>query len=133
MEILPCRNKKGDLDFYFPVKVMEGESSDDIANLSSSQRDIINHAFKRLIMVTNDLEDFPLFNDELSNTMDDTHRIRAMKMIYDTVVNNQCSQMFFISHFAPQHGVFTQAEVLVINPDNLQTIPENYNAHAKII
>lgn len=65
--------------------------------------------------------------------MDDTHRIRAMKMIYDAVVNNQCSQMFFISHFAPQHGVFTQAEVLVINPDNLQTIPDNYNAHAKII
>ena len=133
MEILPCRNKKGDLDFYFPVKVMDGTKSDDVANLSSSQRDIINHAFKRLIMLTHDLEDFPLFNDELSNTMDDTHRIRAMKMIYDAVVNNQCSQMFFISHFAPQHGVFTQAEVLVINPDNLQTIPENYNAHAKII
>lgn len=133
MEILPCRNKKGDLDFYFPVKVMDGTKSDDVANLSSSQRDIINHAFKRLIMLTHDLEDFPLFNDELSNTMDDTHRIRAMKMIYDAVVNNQCSQMFFISHFAPQHGVFTQAEVLVINPDNLQTIPDNYNAHAKII
>lgn len=134
MEILTCRNKKGDLDFYFPVKVMDGgKKSDDVANLSSSQRDIINHAFKRLIMLTHDLEDFPLFNDELSNTMDDTHRIRAMKMIYDAVVNNQCSQMFFISHFAPQHGVFTQAEVLVINPDNLQTIPENYNAHAKII
>lgn len=133
MEILPCRNKKGDLDFYFPVRVMDGTKSDDVANLSSSQRDIINHAFKRLIMLTHDLEDFPLFNDELSNTMDDTHRIRAMKMIYDAVVNNQCSQMFFISHFAPQHGVFTQAEVLVINPDNLQTIPENYNTHAKII
>lgn len=133
MEILPCRNKKGDLDFYFPVKVMDGTQSDDVANISSSQRDIINHAFKRLIMLTHDLEDFPLFNDELSNTMDDTHRIRAMKMIYEAVVNNQCSQMFFISHFAPQHGVFTQAEVLVINPDNLQTIPENYNAHAKII
>lgn len=133
MEILPCRNKKGDLDWYFPVKIMDGEDSDDINNLSSSQSDIVNHAFKRLIMLTHDLEDFPLFNDELSNTMDDTHRVNAMKMIYDTVINNQCSQMFFISHFAPQHGVFTQAECLVINADNLQTLPENYNAHAKII
>ncbi len=133
IEILPCRNKKGDLDFYFPVKVMNQKKSDDIANISSSQRDIINYAFKRLIMITNDLEDFPSFNDEFSNTMDDTHRVRAMKMIYDSVVSNQCSQMFYISHFAPQHGVFTQAETLVINADNLQTIPEGYNAHAKFL
>lgn len=133
IEILPCRNKKGDLDWYFPVNVMNNAVSEDVKNLSSSQSDIINYAFKRLIMVTYDLEDFPLYNDELSNTMDDTHRVNAMKMIYDTVTSGNCSQMFFISHYAAQHGVFTQAECLVINADNLQTLPESYNTHSKFI
>lgn len=133
IEILPCRNKKGDLDWYFPVNVMNNATADDVKSLSSSQSDIINYAFKRLIMVTHDLEDFPLYNDELSNTMDDTHRVNAMKMIYDTVASGNCSQMFFISHYAAQHGVFTQAECLVINADNLQTLPESYNSHSKFI
>ena len=82
-------------------------------------------------MATYDLQDFPLFLDELAGNMDDLHRVRIMKTVYDMVVNNYCTQMFLIAHYQQQYGVFTQAEVFVTNPDNLQSIPENYNSHAK--
>lgn len=132
LQILPCRNKKGDLDFYFPVQIMNGKPSADVAEVSTGEQHICNFVFKLLIMATYDLQDFPLFLDELAGNMDDLHRVKIMKTIYDMVVNNYCTQMFLIAHYQQQYGVFTQAEVFVTNPDNLQTIPENYNTHAKI-
>lgn len=131
IKILPCRNKKGDLDFYFPVQIMGGKPSADVAEVSTGEQHICNFVFKLLIMATYDLQDFPLFLDELAGNMDDLHRVRIMKTVYDMVVNNYCTQMFLIAHYQQQYGVFTQAEVFVTNPDNLQSIPENYNSHAK--
>lgn len=132
IEVQPCRNKKGDLDFYFPVKIKGAkEPSDDIKNTSTAQRDIINFAFKLLIMKTHDLGDFPLVLDELAANMDDVHRVRMMKVVYDMIETEMSPQMFMISHYAAQHGTFTNAQVLVVNADNLQTIPDGYNSHAK--
>lgn len=132
LEVLPCRNKKGDLDFYFPVSVMGNKPSADVAELSTGEQHICNFVFKLLIMATYDLKDWPLYLDELAGNMDDLHRVRIMKTVYDMVVNNYCTQMFLIAHYQQQYGVFTQAEVFITNPDNLQAIPENYNTHAKI-
>ena len=131
VKILPCRNKKGDLDYYFPIQIMGGKPANDVSETSTGEGHICNFVFKLLIMATYDLKDFPLFLDELAGNMDDLHRVRIMKTIYDMVVNNYCTQMFLIAHYQQQYGVFTQAEVLVTNPENLQTIPENANLHAK--
>ena len=132
IEVQSCRNKKGDLDFYFPVKI-EGSDKlrDDVKNTSTAQKDIINFAFKLLIMRTHDLKDFPLILDELTSNMDDAHRVRMIKVIYDMIETEMSPQMFMISHYAAQHGSFTNAEVLIVNSDNLQTLPDGYNSHAK--
>lgn len=132
IEVLPCRNEKGDLDFYFPVRINgRKKPNKDISMTSTAQSDIINFAFKLLIMKTHGLDDFPLFVDELAANMDDVHRVRIMKVIYDMIESEMNPQMFMISHYAAQHGTFTNAEVLVLNSDNLQTIPDGYNKHAK--
>ena len=131
VKILPCRNKKGDLDYYFPISIMGGTPTSDVKFTSTGEGHICNFVFKLLIMSTYDLQDYPLFLDELAGNMDDVHRVRVMKTIYDMVMNNYCTQMFLIAHYQQQYGVFPQAEVLVINAENLQTIPEGYNTHAK--
>ena len=63
--------------------------------------------------------------------MDDAHRVRMIKVIYDMIETEMSPQMFMISHYAAQHGSFTNAEVLIVNSDNLQTLPDGYNSHAK--
>ncbi len=132
MEILECRNKKGDLDFYFPVLVQgKTEPNPDVADTSGAQSKIINFAFKWLMMKTHDLTHYPLFLDEFTNGMDEVHIVRMIKLAYDMVETERCSQLFMILHQANQFGSFPQAESLVINADNLQTLPDHYNTHAK--
>lgn len=133
MEILSCRNKKGDLDFYFPVRVQGADKlSPDVKDTSGAQTKIINFAFKYLMMKTHRLINFPLFLDEFTNGMDESHIVRMIKLVYDMVETERCSQLFMILHQANQYGSFPQAECLVINADNIQTLPEHYNTHAKI-
>lgn len=132
VKILPCRNKKGDLDWYFPVSVAGGVPSADVAETSTGEQHLCNFVFKLLIMATYNLKDYPLFLDELAGNMDDLHRVKIMKSVYDMVTNGYCTQMFLIAHYEQQYGMFTQAEIFITNPENLQTIPENYNSHAKI-
>lgn len=132
LEILPCRNKKGDLDFYFPVKVQGAEKiNPDVKDTSGAQSKIINFAFKFLMMKTHGFEHFPLFLDEFTNGMDEVHIVRMIRLVYDMVETERCSQLFMILHQSNQYGSFSQAECLVINTDNLQTLPEHYNTHAK--
>ena len=132
MELLPCRNKKGDLDFYFPVQIHNSDKPNaDIAETSGAQSKIINFAFKYLMMKTHGLENYPMFLDEFTNGMDEVHIVRMIKLVYDMVETEMCSQLFMILHQSNQYGSFSQAECLVVNTDNLQTLPEHYNAHAK--
>ena len=132
LEVLPCINKKNDLDWKFPVRVDDGIIRGDVAKTSTSQKDIINLSFQ--LITNNTICDgkMPLFLDELGSSMDDQHRINMMRVIGTIVETNQCSQLFFISHYAAMHDQFDGCDVIVLNKDNILELPKVYNENVEM-
>lgn len=132
LEVLPSKVERDELDYKFPLNVNNGAvSPPDIALGSSSQVDVVNFAFKLLVMKFLGLEDFPLYLDEFGSSFDEQHRENLIPFINRMIALGQVSQIFFISHFSATHGAFTQAEVCVIDPTNI-TVPQVYNKHVVI-
>lgn len=124
----------GELDYVFPIKV--GNSKFDVPDVSygsSSQVDIVNFAFRLVVMLYLGLEDYPIYLDELAPSLDETHRANIIAFIKEFVDAKQCSQMFMISHYVANHGVFTQAEVCVTDKANILTLPSVYNKHCQFL
>lgn len=127
------------VDCKFPLE-SEGEMSDgkikvvspDIAKSSSAQTDIINIAFRLTAMLCLGLEDFPLYLDEAGVRMDEKHRDRFNGLVEQLMERKQVSQVFMISHYAAMHGVFTNADITVIDKTNIINIPHEYNRNAVI-
>lgn len=127
------------VDCKFPLE-SEGELSDgkikvvspDIAKSSSAQTDIINIAFRLTAMLCLGLNDFPLYLDEAGVRMDEKHRDRFNGLIEQLMERKQVSQVFMISHYAAMHGVFTNADITVIDKANIINIPREYNQNAVI-
>lgn len=130
--VLPCINKKNDLDWKFPVRVEENLIRPDIGKTSSSQKDIINLAFKLIVIKHIGIGNYPICLDELGSQMDEQHRINTMGIIEELISGGYCSQIFFISHHTAFHEQFTKAETLVLNTKNLINIPTYYNQHVRI-
>lgn len=130
--VLPCVNKKNDLDWKFPVLVDNDQQRSDVSKTSTSQGDIINFAFQRAIANHIGAAEYPMYVDELGSSMDDQHRINTMHILSDLVETKQCSQMFMISHFAAFHEQFTNNETLVLDAKNIINMPRTYNQHVKI-
>jgi len=132
MEVLPSQVEKDELNYKFPLDVNNGAvMPEDISRGSASQRDIINFAFKLLVMKFLKLEEMPLYLDEFGSTFDEQHRLNLIPFINQMLEMNQIRQLFFISHFSATHGAFNQADVCVIDPSNI-TVPQRYNEHVEI-
>lgn len=132
LKILPCLNKRNDLDWKFPVKVDNGKIRPDVVKTSRSQTDIINLAFQLIIVRYIGLGKYPLYLDELGSSMDDQHRINTMHIVTALIEEHHCSQLFFISHYAAFHEQFTNNETLVLDSKNILVLPKVYNKHAII-
>lgn len=132
MEVLPSKVEKDELDYRFPLDVNNGAvTPPDISLGSASQRDIVDFAFRLLVMKFLGLEDAPLYLDELGATFDEEHRINLTDFIENMVELGQVEQVFFISHYVTTHGSFAQADICVIDPTNI-TVPSKYNEHVII-
>lgn len=94
--------------------------------------EIVNLAFKLTGMLYLGLTDYPLYLDELGAAFDEQHRINVMNFVKQLMEVNQHSQMFLISHYAASWGVFTGAQVLVLDGSNI-AIPQEYNKHAVLL
>lgn len=127
LKVLPCINKKNDLDWRFPVVVDGNKVRSDVSETSTSQTDILNLAFQLTVAKFIGASDFPLYLDELGSSMDEQHRINMMQVVGDLVDAKQCSQLFLISHFAAFHEQFTNAEVLLLNDKNILNLPKEFN------
>jgi DNA repair exonuclease SbcCD ATPase subunit len=74
-----------------------------------------------------------LYLDEFGKTFDPEHRERAYNAINNILVNNY-SNIFLISHFDSLHGRFVNADVNILNSDNLDiSIFDRYNDCMEII
>lgn len=132
LEVLPSQVEKDELDYRFPLNVNNGAViSPDIGRGSSSQRDIVDFAFKLLVMKFLQMEDYPLYLDEFGSTFDEQHRQNLIPFINRLLELGHIQQAFYISHFSIVHGAFNQAEVCVLDPTNI-TVPQVYNQHVKI-
>lgn len=132
MEILPSKVDKDELDYRFPISINnDAQQTGDIAEGSTSQRDIINFAFRLLAMRFLGLQDMPLYLDELGSTFDDQHRVNVVDFLDNFMELDQTQQVFFISHYASTHGAFTNADVCVIDTANVQ-VPKQFNQHVSI-
>lgn len=132
MEVLPSKIDKDELDYNFPLNVNGGAVvAPDIAKGSSSQRDIVNFAFKLVVMKALHFEDYPLYLDEFGSTFDEAHRERLIPFVARLIELGQVKQVFFISHFSSMHGAFNQADIMVLDPTNI-IVPQVYNQHVVI-
>lgn len=129
LEVLPCDNDDGDLDYKFPVRREDvADLVPDISDCSLGQMEIINFAFVKVVLELSGLMQHPLFLDELGANFDEYHRGMTMSYIKNLVVKSENPQVWMISHYATQHGTFQQPDVLVVNDSNI-TKPERYNTH----
>lgn len=138
MKIIGC-DIDAAVDCKFPLE-SEGELSGgvikvvspDISKSSSAQTDIINFAFRLTAMMCLGFEGYVLYLDEAGVRMDEKHRDRFNGLIERLLERKQVSQIFMISHYAAMHGVFTNADITVVDKTNIINIPREYNQNVTI-
>lgn len=123
-----------DLTYKFPVYMSESDTqTPDIDKLSSAQKRIVDFAFKILLITYLELENYPLYIDELTPNLDETHRINITNYLKTFVDSGRCSQMFMTSHYVSGQNAFRDAEFVVINQSNLLNIPDEFNKEVEYI
>ena len=129
MRILPCDNSGGELKYTFPVETpFSSKPNADVAETSKGQEQIINIAFVRTMMMYMGLKDFPLILDEPGEGFDEAHRNQLMGFIKTLMDTGEHPQLFMVSHYASNHGMFTQADVTVLDSSNI-AVAGAYNQH----
>lgn len=131
--VLPCALEKGELNYKFPFTVKLGERPiNDISEGSSSQRDIFNFAFKVVAILLLEMNDYPLYLDELAPTLDEQHRLNIIMFVKQFIELRNATQLFMISHYAAMHGALSNAQFCVLDSSNIITLPDTYNKHLTI-
>lgn len=132
LEIQSCELIEGesiDLDYRFPlVQGDDGRKVSDVVKGSTGMREIINLAFRMMAMRYLNLEDYPLYLDELGATFDKEHRAAAANLIRALVEQHTFPQVFMISHYQGVYGALANPQVCVLDPSNI-LVPEKYNEH----
>lgn len=106
MKIMNCDvGEGGDLDFKFKVLINNIRATNDVSNLSTSMRDIVDLAFRLVYIKYMDLNGIPLVLDEFGSSMDKEHATKAFDMVED-VLRNSFEQIFLVSHFDTMYGRF---------------------------
>lgn len=129
LAVLPCGMENGELNYKFPLQVVSGEPPRADVNCgSTAMLEIVNFAFRLTYMLYKGFTDYPLYLDEFSASFDEQHRMNAMNFVKQLMDSNRHSQLFFVSHYAANHGAFTETEVLVTDAANIAVFGD-YNKH----
>jgi DNA repair exonuclease SbcCD ATPase subunit len=134
LTIQPCSLEDGELDYRFPIETHhDGQhtSVPDIAKGSEAQVDVINFAVRLVTMTYLGFQHYPIFIDELGRSFDEQHRLNLLTFLKQFLEQNLQRQLFMVSHFANQFGIFTNADVLVLDATNITT-PQHYNHHVRL-
>lgn len=132
LSVMPCHVEDGDLDYKFPLDVMNGAiTTPDVKNGSAGQQEIVNLAFKMVAQLSLGLEHIPLYLDEPGQNLDPTHVSRLMNYIKQVAGGQVFPQLFMISHDLSGYGAMTHAQTLVLDKENISTLDE-FNSHADL-
>lgn len=120
LTVMPCGMESGELNYKFPVSTpLQHKPSPDVSKVSKGQEQAINMAFQLTAMLYLGYQSYPLFLDEPGEGFDEQHRNNLMPFVKMLVDSGQYSQLFMISHYASNHGMFTQADVTVLDASNI--------------
>jgi len=118
-----------DLDYRFPLVVGDAENTvSDVAKGSTGMHEIVNLAFRLTALPYLGLEDSGLYLDEFGASFDKDHRTAASLMIRNLIEQQTFPQVLAVSHYQDVYGVFTDAQVCVLNDTNI-LVPKNFNEH----
>ena len=131
MVISPCGGESGELDYVFPMTIRLTNNVEDVSEGSDGQKEMIDFAFKLIVMTHLELEGSPLYADELGHFFDEQHRVNLVQYLKFLVDTRRVGQLLMVSHYATEHGSLSQADVCVLDPANV-TVKTSYNKHVII-
>lgn len=118
-----------DLDYKFPMLVGDDTKPiSDVSKGSTGIEEIINLAYRITAMLYSNLQDSPLFLDEVGHSFDVEHRRGLIYAIKNLIEQRTFSQIFLISHDFNQYGALVNSEYCVLNATNI-VVPQVYNKH----
>ena len=103
----------------------------DVSETSSAQSDILDFVFKLTLLIYLQIENLPLYIDELGRSFDPVHRQRVLQFVTDYVEMGKAPQVFWISHYLSNSTAWPNAEVCVVHSGNVE-ISRVYNQHVRI-
>lgn len=117
------------IDYKFPLTV-DKVTRDDIAQGSSSAKDVVDQAFRLAGYGCMKLTDYPLYLDEIGASFDETHRHNLIPLIKDLADDARFSQVLIISHALDSQTAFPSSQTIILDDRNL-TYPHQYNQHVE--
>ena len=118
MEILPTPFDGTNLTYKFPLRIgITKAMRDDVSESSSSMLEMIDLAFRVVLIQQLKLTHLPLFLDEYGSGFDYAHRLKAIDEIVKLTAHFK--QVFFVSHYPEVYTRLPDARVVVLSKDNL--------------
>lgn len=123
LTIVPCQpddDGEVDLNYRFPILVKTDDiKRSDVSKGSKGMKEIIDMAFIVTSMKYLGFAQAPLFLDEFASAMDTSHRFQAIQAVKDLVERQAFTQLFIISHNLEFHGAFPNAQMCVLDAENI--------------
>jgi hypothetical protein len=123
--IKPCLTIDKGMDYKFPFNV-GGKDIQDIGLGSKSQKSVINLAIMFCTRVTLNLNDLPLYLDEVGNGFDHGNDAKLGKFLQDVLHSYNCSNVFLVHHNQLMRESLGESQVISFDPDNV-VITGEYN------
>lgn len=123
--VKPCSKENGDLTYRFPVIVGEGKPTPDITDCSAGERSLIDWTFRAVLLNYHPV-DYPLIMDEVGVNLDEIKRGRFFNYVQEYTRQKSSKQLFMVSHYVNQYGLFQNPNVIALRYDGL-TVPDEVN------
>jgi ABC-type enterochelin transport system ATPase subunit len=123
--------KEGEpLDYKFRMQVGDVVVPD-IARCSEGQKDFADLAFRLARIILSKQTDYPIYLDECDKAFDFYHKQQLLELLKTlTQEPRVVSQLFMINHNISMYSGMREAEILVLNENNI-VLPPAYNEHAR--
>ena len=103
----PVKNNK--LSWKFPMMIADNPVPH-VSELSRGEKNMVNLAFKLIVMRILGLEEYMLILDEFGSNLDTEHRIKSMRFVSETLREYEFSNIFVISHFSEAYKSFPHSD-----------------------
>lgn len=114
----PCNKDNGDLTYRFPVINGQDTEASDISECSNGESEILNWVIRKVGMRYKP-KWYPLFMDEVGAFLDEINRTKFFEYIQRIMADKDHEQMFMISHYVAQHGIFHNPNIIALKHEGL--------------